>query len=69
MKLAYTDAEVLLHVKGQRGHVMQDSVFWNGVRRQAANRLVKRGLLTTRNYANGGAYEVTDAGLAAAEKL
>lgn len=62
MKLAHTDRSVLEFVAGQRGSVMRDATFWNGVRRSAATRLIRRGLLTERTYANGSAYEITTDG-------
>ena len=53
---------VLKLVAEQRGSLMVNSVYLHREDRIAAKRLVERGLLIRRTYANGTAYEITDAG-------
>lgn len=64
MKLASTDHSVLMHFAGAYlGRVMPDGAsYLNGVRRQAANRLVKKGLLARVEGPMGAGYRLTETG-------
>lgn len=65
-----TEREVLCHLADHgRQPVLDASSFWDGPRRRAAGRLLGRGLLERRRYANGGAHELTDAGSREAASL
>lgn len=64
MKLAITDTNVLTHFSAfYSDRVMPDSAsYLNGVRKQAANRLVKKGLLEKVSGPMGQGYRITDDG-------
>lgn len=69
MKLAVTDTNVLVHfLSFYSDRVMPEGAsYLNGPRRQAANRLAKRGLLEKVSGPMGAGYRITDTGKSAAK--
>ena len=63
-ELPHTDRSVLRFFREcPCGTVPDGAAYWNGVRRQAANRLVRRGLLSRRvENGNKTGYAITAAG-------
>lgn len=68
MKLAETDQSVLDHIcTYYSGRVMPEGVsFFNGVRRQAVNRLVRKGFVARVEGPMGFGYRATEAGMSKA---
>ena len=68
MKLAETDQSVLDYIcEFYNGRVIPEGMsFFNGVRKQAANRLVRKGLLARVEGPMGFGYRVTETGMSKA---
>lgn len=56
-ELPYSEADVLRHIRSA-GMVSDGALYWNRVRRAAANRLVKKGLLERREYPYSAGYAI-----------
>lgn len=68
MKMTETQFNVLDYVNRSHGFTPDGSLYWNGPRRSAANRLVKLGLLERTEYPRSSGYAITDAGRKALEQ-